>query len=361
MLRRFGYKSGIIIGLSLYAIGALLFLPAAELQRYSLFLVALFIIASGATVLETTANPFITLLGSPERAAQRLNLVQSFNGLGAAVAPLIGGLLIFSGIEYSPEQLADMTPNAVAEYRQMEAKQVQFPYLLLAASALSLAIVVYFVRFPPVSHSPQPNAHSQFSRSTLRVLWSNTNLRYAVFAQAAYVGAQVGLWSFYIDFIKDVMPEISEKTAAYWLSLSLFSFMIGRFVGTALMNWIRPSTLLAIYGLGTVALLIIAASAGGFPAVFAYGACSFFMSIMFPTIFSLGLSQLQQEQELGASLLIMAIIGGAVLPPLMGLIGDMWSLEVALFAPLGCFLVVTIYGLSTSKIQMQATAHNIKE
>jgi len=340
LLRRFGYKTGILIGLALYAAGALLFLPASILRTFPMFLAALFMIAAGAAFLETTANPYITAFGDPGRAPQRLNLAQAFNGFGGFLAPIIGGLLIFSGVEHSPADLAAMSPAAVAAYRAAEAQTVQLPYAMLAGLVLVVAGAIAVARLPRVA----VEAAAPSGEGELRRLLRDRALVGAIVAQFFYVGAQVGLWSFFIDFVKDATPFVSERQAAYLLSVSLVLFMIGRFVGTALMARVSPVVLLGGYALANIALLLVAMLTTGQLAVGALVLTSFFMSVMFPTIFALGVARLGSLMPLGSSCIIMAIIGGAVFPPLMGAIATRsGSMHVALLAPLACFVAVAVY------------------
>lgn len=337
--RRFGYRAGILTGLALYAAGALLFYPAADLGAYSFFLIALFIIASGAAFLETTSNPYIVAFGDPARAAQRLNFAQSFNGLGATVAPIIGGLFIFSGSEPSAAQLARMTPAQLGLYRATEAHAVQMPYLVLAAVIALIALALALVKLPEV----RQRAPGPLDSGSFRILRA-PGLIGAVIAQFFYVGAQAGVWSFFVDFVKDVLPATPERTAAFGLSASLFLFMVGRFAGTAAMHRIRPVRLLLAYGIINVLLCAVAIGASGLSAVIALGLTSFFMSIMFPTIFALGVGDLGPRAELGSSLIIMAVIGGALFPPLMGwLTQATGDIRIAMALPLLCFAVIALY------------------
>lgn len=338
-ITRFGYKAGIIAGLGLYAAGALLFYPAADVRQFGFFLIALYIIAAGLAFLETAANPLIAAMGSSRTAAQRLNLAQSFNGLGGFLAPFIGGALIFSGIEHTAQEIAAMSPAEVDAYRASEALAVQIPYLGLAAVVICLALLVAIVRFPRIDEASHIYAHEKS-----RPLWSFRHLRWAVVAQFFYVGAQVTVWSYFINFAQD-LSGVGEKTAAHYLGFSLFAFMIGRFAGTALMQFIAPARLLMLYGICAAALCAVAMTASGVTAIVALGLTSFFMSVMFPTIFSLGVAELGERTKLGSSLLVMAIIGGALFPLLTGFIGERaGSLQIAMIAPLACFIVVALFG-----------------
>ena len=347
VMKKLGYKNGILIGLFLYALGALLFFPAAEVQQFGFFLFALFVIASGLTFLETAANPFITVMGDAKRAPQRLNLAQSFNGLGAAIAPVLGGIFIFSGVEYSAQELAQMSSEAVESYRTEEAKAVQVPYLILAVVVIIIAALTFIVKMPHIKAPGRSTAGS-----SMGALLREKNLMFAIIAQFFYVGAQVCIWSFFIDFCQDMAPTVNEKQAAYYLSLSLLCFMLGRFVGTALMSYISATRLLLIYALINALLCVVAATTTGWVAILAIGLTSPFMSIMFPTIFALGIKGLGEHTELGSSLIIMAIIGGALFPLAMGYIGD-HSMNIAMLIPLVCFVVIAGF----AKVQISNAHH----
>lgn len=346
VMTKVGYKNGILIGLALYALGAVLFYPAAEVRQFGFFLLALYVIAAGLAFLETAANPYITAMGPKATAAQRLNLAQSFNGLGGFVAPFLGGALIFSGVEHSADELAAMSPSSLDAYLASEAQAVQLPYLGLAALVLMLAALIYLARFPAIAESGDEG--DQVADSG-RSIWSFGHLRWAVVAQFFYVGAQVGIWSYFINFAQDAVG-VGEKSAANYLGFSLMGFMIGRFAGTALMRLIKPERMLVIYGLIAAALCAVAMATTGWTSVIALGLTSFFMSIMFPTIFALGIEDLGAKTKLGSSFIIMAIIGGALFPPMVGLIADRaGSIHTAMVVPLISFLVVVAFGIAMGR------------
>ncbi|MEO9133264.1 MAG: L-fucose:H+ symporter permease [Sphingomonas sp.] len=339
LMRRYGYRAGILTGLVLYATGALLFYPASLMLSFGMFLFALFMIAAGAACLETTANAYTGDFGDPATAVQRLNFAQAFNGLGGCIAPIIGGLLIFSGVEHSRATLSAMSATELAAYRAAEATTVQLPYFLLAIAALLIAGAVALARLPAANSQEGTSLKEQFGQ-----ILRHRPLIGAVIAQFFYVGAQVGIWSFFIDFVKDVTPWVSERQAAYLLSSSLVLFMIGRFAGTAIMTRVRPPVLLGAYAVVNVVLCVVAATAPGYAAIAALMLISFFMSIMFPTIFALGVEGLGSARPLGSSLIIMSIIGGAIFPPLMGLVAvRVGAVPLALLLPAACFVVIAIY------------------
>ncbi|MGN7161063.1 L-fucose:H+ symporter permease [Sphingomonas sp. SAFR-052] len=342
IMRRFGYRAGILAGLGLYAAGALLFYPAAEWREYAGFLAALFVLAAGAAFLETAANPYIVAFGDPARAEQRLNLAQAFNGLGGAIAPVIGARFIFSGVEHDRAAIDAMTPAALEAYRASEAQMVQLPYLALAAVVVVIALAVALVRLPDIAHDTRGS-----TLASLKSVIGVRTLRWAVVAQFFYVGAQVGVWSFFVDFVKAVSPATPERQAAYLLSISLTLFLAGRLVGTLLMQKIPATRLLAGFALANIVLTLVAALAGGMVAIGALLLTGFFMSIMFPTIFSLGVRDLGPQATLGAPLIVMAIIGGALFPPAMGLLShDILSIQTAMLIPCVAFAVVLAFALA---------------
>ena len=345
---RFGYKKGILCGLFLFALGALLFLPAADGRNFLLFLVALFVAASGATFLETVANPYATNMGAPENSEQRLNFAQSFNGLGAVVAPLIGTHFILSGIEHTPAELAVMRAHGELEpYLQQEANSLKPVYFIMAAVLILVAIVFIFTKLPEVKEAD--GAHgTEFSLRIFRL----SHVRWAVIAEFFYVGAQVGVTSFFVRFSR-YTAGIPEKEAGDLLAYgAMGGFMAGRFLGTFFMRDIQPAKLLSLYAMINVGLLLIALSAHGWIAVGAMMAVPFFLSIMFPTIFALGIKDLGEETKLASSFLVMSIIGGAVTPLIMGMISDKTgSIQVAYIMPVVGMAFILYFGLRGHRIK----------
>jgi FHS family L-fucose permease-like MFS transporter len=340
-MHHYGYKKGILFGLILYAIGAFLFVPAASARSYTFFLTALFIIASGATFLETVANPYITKLGDASTSEQRLNFAQSFNGVGAVVAPILGGKFILSGIEHTQKELNDMSAAQLNDYLQFEANTIKTPYIVIASVVLLVAIFFFFTHLPEIKESDASDEKKSFSLNIFR----HRHVTWAVIAQFFYVGAQVGVGSFFIRFSRYVM-DMPEKNAAYlWGYIAMAGFMLGRFAGTFLMRYVTPSKLLSLYAIINIVLLTIGISSHGSVAVYSVMAVPFFMSIMFPTIFALGIKGLGEETKIASSFLVMSIVGGAFVPLCMGLISDRTgSIQLAYIAPLLCFFVVLYYG-----------------
>ncbi|HEX8446085.1 MAG TPA: L-fucose:H+ symporter permease [Sphingomonas sp.] len=346
VMRRFGYKTAVIVGLLLFGAGALLFYPAAQAQRYGLFLAALFVIASGLAFLETSANPLITVMGDPATAERRLNFAQAFNPLGSITAVALGGHFILSGVELTPAQVAAMAPAELAAARAVEAQSVQGPYLAIAAVVLLWALLVAFTRFPDAAERPAGDAVPTAATGAIRTLLARPRFAFGVAAQFFYVGAQVGVWSYMIRYTQHELPGTSEKAAAVYLTASLVAFMIGRFAGTALMGRVRAASLLGVFAMINVALTLIAVLVGGRIGVLALVSTSFFMSIMFPTIFANTLKGLGDLAKTASSFLVMSIIGGAVLTALMGFISDLSAIDLAILVPSACFGFVAWFGLS---------------
>lgn len=346
-MHKYGYKKGILFGLILYAIGAFLFIPAASSLSYGLFLTALFIIASGATFLETVANPYITKLGDPATSEQRLNFAQSFNGVGAFVAPIIGSQFILSGVEHTKEELKAMSPDTLNTYLLGEAGTVKIPYMVIAIVVIIVAAFFFFSHIPEIKEDDGEGHGHSFSAKIFR----HSHVTWAVIAQLFYVGAQVCVGSFFIRFTKQMM-DLPEKTAAlWWGTIAMVGFMVGRFVGTFLMKYIQAAKLLSLYAIINIALLAIAITIKGPVAVYAVIAVPFFMSIMFPTIFALGIKDLGEESKIASSFIVMSIVGGAIFPLFMGLISDATgSMQNAYIVPLLCFVVVLYFGWKGHKI-----------
>lgn len=341
-MHKYGYKKGIMFGLLLYGVGALLFIPAANAREYSFFLVALFISAAGATFLETVANPYIAKLGDAKTAAQRLNFAQSFNGVGAFIAPIIGGQIILSGIEHSKEELQQMDAATLASYLDGEAATVKIPYLVIGAIVMILLALFFVTKLPEIKEENGDDAKS--SKFSFRV-FRHAHLKWAVVAQLFYVGAQTCVGSFFIRFAR-FAEDMPEKRAAFlWGSVAMVGFMIGRFSGTFLMRYIKPAKLLGIYAVINILLLSVAVFAKGDAAVYALMAVPFFMSIMFPTIFAMGISNLGEETKIASSFIVMSIVGGAIFPLFMGQISDATggNIQLAYIVPIVCFAVIGLF------------------
>jgi MFS transporter, FHS family, L-fucose permease len=342
-MKKYGYKGGILLGLMLFATGAFLFYPASVTRSYAFFLTALFIIASGLAFLETAANPYISVLGDPATSTRRLNFAQSFNGLAASIAPLIGGTFILSGKTLSSGEQSAMSPGQLKTYLDHEAAAVQIPYLIIGIVVLSVAFLLYKTHLPEIVEEDN-------SLEIEGSIFKEKNLMFGVLAQFFYVGAQVCISSFFIRFSERV-AGLEEKSAAFFLFIALFGFMIGRFIGTALMKYIPAPKLLAGYSIINMGLLILAFFGHGKFPVYALIGVEFFMSIMFPTIFSLGIRGLGSKTKEGSSLIIMAIVGGAVFPVMMGRVSDASNIQTAYLVPAACFIVVFLFALKNFDIE----------
>ena len=342
LMEKIGYKRGILVGLLTCATGSLLFIPAASVRLYGFFLFALFVMACGQGVLEVAANPYVTILGPPESSERRLNFAQSFNSVGAVVTPVFGAAFILSGVEYSRTQLSAMTSAQLQAYEVAEANTVKGPYLVISALFLAVAALIFFSQLPEVREADDAEATPNVVEG-LRGLWPYKHLLKGVLAQFFYVGAQVGVASFVIRFAQYSMPGLPEKQAANYLKLHLLGFMIGRFAGSAMMKRIAASRLLSLFGMSALLCLAVVLLGTGAAPMWALVLLGFFHSIMFPTIFALSLKQLGPHTKLGSSLLVMAIIGGAVFPAIMGYISDLSSIRYAFWVPFLCHLYVLYF------------------
>lgn len=367
LISRIGYKRGVVAGLSLMAIGCMLFYPAASVRVYGLFLAALFVLASGMTILQVAANPYVVALGPASSASARLNLSQAFNSLGTTIAPFFGSLLLLGSVVLSAEQQAALTEAERMAYVAEEAAAVQTPFLLLAGALLLLAVFFALFKLPSILDTDSA------SGSTLRETFKHLPLRFGAFGIFAYVGAEVAIGSYLVNyfltldlpslaiehpgvrglatFLAGDSPDQLEPTrvAGSFLGLYWGGAMVGRFLGSALMVWIRPGRLMGIYALVNVSLLILTATSGGLFAVFTALAIGLFNSIMFPTIFSLAIGDLGDATAQGSGILCTAIVGGAIIPPLYGALADTVGLSLAFLLPAVCYLYISWYGFYMAK------------
>jgi len=373
LMEKIGYRKGILLGLVICATGTLLFLPAASSRTYGFFLLALFVMSSGQSFLEVGANPYVTVLGPAESSERRLNFAQSFNAVGAALVPTMGAVFILSGIEYTPAQRAAMTPAQLNAYVASETSLVRGPYIAITAIFLLVAALIYFAHLPEVQEQAEDG-----SAGKAKDLFAHSHLVKGVIAQFFYVGAQVGVGSFVIRFVKQVMPETlagmaawgknilaephsdvsflslfvsssPEKMAALFLVAHQTGFMIGRFTGSWMMKHIPPARLLAFFGIGALVCVAVGIGGAGLTSVLAIVLVGFFNSIMFPTIFALSIKNLGALTKRGSSLLVMSIIGGALIPAAMGRISDLSNIRVAFVMPLICYAYVIYFAVSGYK------------
>ena len=346
LMRRKGYKSGFVIGLLLFSSGCFLFWPAAQSGRYSAFLLALFVVASGLAFLETAANPFIAQLGPTSSSEARLNFAQAFNPVGAICGVLLGTRFIFSGIELTPAQIAHMQAvGTYAPHLHVETLRVVTPYLVLGSLAILWAVLIACTRFPTLI---QVREHQAEISSNWRDLFGRKHFLFALATQFMYVAAQVGTWSYFIQYAQQY-GHLRERPAALLLTGTLGAFAIGRFLSSYLMRRILPSRLMALYAWVNVILLLVGIMLSGWIGLAAVFLTSFFMSIMYPTIFAMGLKDLGPNTNLGGSLLVMTIIGGAIGTPFMGLVAESThSTAVSYCIPLLGYIVVGLFSIHMS-------------
>ncbi|MDX3775276.1 sugar MFS transporter [Chromatiaceae bacterium AAb-1] len=332
LVSRIGYKAGIVCGLLIAGAGCLLFYPAAAAHVYALFLLALFVLASGITILQVSANPYVSVLGRPETASSRLTMTQAFNSLGTTVAPFFGAWLIFSSIDTS----------VLETVTQVQESTVQFPYLLLAATLLILALIFAFIRLPELG---KQDTSVPLNGSA----WQYRHLVLGAVGIFVYVGAEVGIGSFLVSFL--TQPHISqlpEADAAHYIAYYFGGAMVGRFIGAVVMQKIAPGKVLAFNAVGACVLVLLTILTEGRFAMWAILLVGLCNSIMFPTIFSLAIHGLKQHTSQGSGILCLAIVGGAILPLLQGMLADAIGIQLAFVIPLLCYVFIVFYGLSGS-------------
>ncbi|WP_413584542.1 L-fucose:H+ symporter permease [Bdellovibrio sp. HCB274] len=346
LVSKLGYKNSISAGLFVSAIGAFLFVPAAKIESYPLFLGALFVLASGITVLQVAANAYVTLLGTEETASSRLNLAQALNSLGTTVAPKIGGLFILSATVLTADQIAGMGLAEQLAYKTEQAQAVQGPYTVLGLILLLLAVGMYLLKLPNLQDK---EAGAEKTEATFSQALKHSNLVMGVIALFLYVGAEVSIGSFLINFISqsDIMG-ITESAAAGLVPIYWGGALVGRFVGAFLMRKWNAAKMLGIAAAIAAVLVAGAVLSTGPAAAWTLLAVGLFNSIMFPTIFSLGIRGLGAATEKASSLLVMAIVGGAIIPLIQGVVADRMNLQHAFILPLVCYLFICFYGFKES-------------
>ncbi|OLF73532.1 MFS transporter [Pseudoalteromonas haloplanktis] len=334
LVSKIGYQFGIVVGLVVAAIGCALFYPAAEAHVYELFLLALFVLASGITILQVSANPYVSVLGPAKTASSRLTMTQAFNSLGTTVAPLFGSWLILS------------------EISQATAEQVKFPYLMLSASLLTLAIIFAFLKLPKLGKAIDSEAENQGDTEfvDLGSVWKYRHLILGAIGIFVYVGAEVAIGSFLVGFLTlDHIAGLPEQQAAHYISYYFAGAMIGRFAGAAIMQKLNAARVLACHGILAGLLVLIAMTGQGSLAMWAILLVGLCNSIMFPTIFSLALQGLGKYTSQGSGILCLAIVGGAIIPLLQGMLADNIGVQLALILPIGCYLYITYFALFGAK------------
>ena len=347
LVARLGYKQGIVAGLVIAGIGALGFWPAAELRMYEAFLGALFVLATGITVLQVAANPYVALLGPEQTASSRLTLAQALNSLGTAIAPIFGGLLILGNTVKSADDIAALPSAEQIAYRVQEAQSVQGPYVGLAIALALLAVFVYLFRLPALTETTE---QGDSGTHTLMDALRHKHVLFGVLAIFFYVGAEVSIGSFLVNYLS--MPSIggfTEQQATHYVSAYWTLAMIGRFAGSAIMTRFSPRLLLTLFAVVNVLLLALTMLGSGHVSLYSVVAVGLFNSIMFPTIFALSIERLGPLTNKASSLLIMAIVGGAVVPYLQGVLADHIGLQPSFILPLVCYGYIIFYGLSGSR------------
>ncbi len=340
-----GYQRAMVVGLLTMAVGSFLFLPAASAASYPLFLTALLILAAGITGLQVAANPYVVVLGKPETGSSRLDLTQAFNSLGTTIAPKLGGLLILSAAPLAIEELQGLTPQALHSYRVQQAASVKLPYTVIAVALILLAILIGTFKLPKIE-----TAAYRRGEKVSDSIWKHPNLVLGAFGIFAYVGAEVSIGSFLVNYFES--PDIaglSAKTAAGFVSFYWGGAMVGRFLGAGLLRRFKPGNLLGMCAVVTTTLVISSMLLSGHPAMWTILAVGLFNSIMFPTIFSLGVAELGPLTGNGSGILNMAIVGGAILPVIQGVIADRVGIHHAFILPVISYLYILYYGLRGSK------------
>ena len=343
-IKRYTYKSGVLLGLGLFALGALLFYPASKTQIYGHFLGSLFILAGGLSILETTANSYVVILGSPETATRRLNLAQAFNPIGSISGVILSRLFILSRLNSaSVNDRIVMSDEQLYAVQSAELKAVMGPYVGVAVFLIVIWIIIAFTDMP----KSMDTGSSRFGRTLLN-LFKNKNYRSGVIAQFFYVGAQIGVWSFTIRYVMGEL-HLNEASASEYYLAALILFSVSRFIFTALMKYFKPGKLLTISALLAIISTVFVIFGKSYVGVIALISISGFMSLMFPTIFGLAVQGLGSDTKIGGSGLIMAILGGAVLTAVQGKVSDLaGSIHYSFVIPLICFAVVLIYGFRFS-------------
>lgn len=347
-----GYKRSMVAGLLTMGLGAFLFVPAASVPSFWLFLGALIVLAAGITCLQVAANPYVTVLGKPETASSRLNLTQAFNSLGTFLAPFFGGLLILSAAPKAMQEIRALAPEALQAYRLHEAATVKTPYVGLGIALVALAVAIGISKLPTIEHA-QHKAGEKVNDS----IWNHPNLIFGAIAIFVYVGAEVSIGSFLVNyFTEPSIGGLTEKVAASFVAFYWGGAMVGRFVGSGLLQKVRTETLLGICAICAAALVAVSMLTNGHVAMYSIILVGFFNSIMFPSIFTLGVAELGPLTGDGSGVMIMAIVGGAIVPLVQGWIADRIGIHHAFFLPVICYIYILFFALNGSKPNSQRHA-----
>ena len=351
LIKKIGYQKGAVTGLVIAATGCAMFYPAAT-SGYALFLLAFFVLASGITILQVAANPYVTELGDPQTASSRLTLTQAFNSLGTTVAPALGGMLILGGVVLGATELATLPAAEQAAYRAKEAAMVQGPYLALAAALLALAVLFALARLPKITHAEPGGKVAAAEGSAL----SHSHLVLGAIGIFLYVGGEVSIGSFLINFMGEPsIAGLSHSEAANYVSFYWGGAMVGRFIGFAVMRYVAPGKALAFNAAASIALILVAIFGSGSVAMWAILAVGLCNSIMFPTIFSMALHKLGPLTGQGSGILCMAIVGGALVPFAQGFLADnpAVGLQMSFLVPAACYTFILFFGLKFAGLYKQ--------
>lgn len=345
-----GYKRSMVVGLLTMALGAILFIPAASVPAFTFFLTALIIVAAGMTVLQVSANPYVSVLGPPETASSRLNLTQAFNSLGTTIAPFFGSMLILSSAAKSQAEIRQMTPEVLQAYRLHEAATVKLPYLLIALALVALAVVIGLFKLPVIRTIEDTTPLEDSNTKTAISIWKQRHLILGVLGIFLYVGAEVAIGSFLVNyFTQPYIGAMSEKQAAFYVSFYWGAAMIGRFIGSAVLQKLSAGSVLGKVALAACVLVAISMLSYGSVAMWSIILVGLFNSVMFPSIFTLGIAGLGPLTSKGSGLLVAAIVGGAIIPVAEGALADKIGIHHAFILPVLCYLYIAYYGFQGSK------------
>ena len=334
-MKKYGYKNGVLLGLFLYSVGAFLFVPAAGAESFTFFRVALFVLACGLSTLEAVAHPFAAALGDERKSEQRINFAQTFDAIGTIVGPILGGFFILGDV---------ITGNT-----QTDLFSVKMLYIAIGSSVFVIGAAFWILKVPPI----QEETFTGGAQRSYKELFKFRHFRWAVIAQFFNVAAQGGTWAFFINYAVRYMPGMTDQAASYYFSFSMVMMLTGRIIGTYLMNFIAPNKLLAIYTTGSIIMALVVSQHLGWLSFVCLIGLQFTFSIMFPTIFGLGLKNLNDLREKASSFIVMGVVGGAVFPPLMGWVADKSSVAIAYLLPIICYSVILLFALKFCKPQSE--------
>jgi FHS family L-fucose permease-like MFS transporter len=344
IVNKIGYQKSMVVGLVTMSVGALLFVPAASIPSFPLLLTGLMILAAGITGLQVAANPYVLVLGKPETASSRLNLTQAFNSLGTTLAPVLGGMFILNAAPLAAEQLKQLSPHALHMYRMSQAASIKMPYIVISIALILLAVAIASFKLPKIEQTAaSPGGKTKDS------IWKHPNLLFGALGIFAYVGAEVSIGSFMVNYLGQ--PEIagfSPKVAAGYVSFYWGGAMVGRFIGSAVLQKVKTGRLLAVCAVCTATLVTFSMITSGHLAMWSMIGVGLFNSIMFPSIFALGVAELGPLTGSGSGLMTMAIVGGAIIPVLQGVIADSIGIHHAFILPVICYLYILFYALRGS-------------